>query len=649
MCILYSPRWARVENWILSLRVKQFEKMSSSISEDDAFAKRGIRLFLHLIDKSDSPNRSTGTHQEPLYDAPNDHTVILHVGKGTQTLKWLALAAQGRLKMLRRRNGRLRSREIRGRDVNFLPEKVTTTQRGRHMDPYARICDVFKNEGHVWIEFDESGGNVTHWKEHAFKAHEPGTLAKGIPLEAPYDHDTIASPRLTVRPNSPPQLLSPPNASLSQPPSVMTQRAYECDSRSYYDTVDTIMNALLYDWKTHLNQPKHITVTQDKWMELEPFYPSLLSIYRYYATAGHNDASPHKDSPFLLHKTSFQNLMTRCVLPPQLMSLFGLESSTTAENDVEVAEEEGIVDGIAETEDVTTPEEVVVVSEEIERYEFMEIILLMAAQLSEQSEEKNPAFADSLGTLLTEHILMKAWLEVPHGWWFAHPNSFRFRRLYREETNAELIKRVDKLWTIFLSLAASSQRRLGIIGEKVNPQVAYEEFYDLLRKGGMLRGKHGVAPDLVRASFAFAQMVNTDDMKVRSAFVDPAAFSRCTFVEFLECLTWLAEIQPKTSVIKSVRFSQDLSLLLDSVLGCVSHDFWTLNKIKSFSLVSSRFGRDYNMSKRLGASPEIGQQELTYENEAHLLEQLDFSGRALYALPPRVVGKLGKMFFTYSS
>ena len=135
MCILYSLRWDRVEDWILSLR-----EMASSISEDDAFDKRGIRLFLHLIDKSDSPNRSAGTHQEPLYDAPNDHTVILHVGKGTQTLKWLALAAQGRLKMLRRRNGRLRSREIRGRDVNFLPEKVTTTQRGRHMDPYARIC-----------------------------------------------------------------------------------------------------------------------------------------------------------------------------------------------------------------------------------------------------------------------------------------------------------------------------------------------------------------------------------------------------------------------------------------------------------------------------------------------------------------------------
>ena len=97
---------------------------------------------------------------------------------------------------------------------------------------------------------------------------------------------------------------------MTGPQSVMIQRAYECDSRSYYDTVDTILNAMLYDWKTHLNQPKHITVTQEKWMELEPFYPSLLSIYRYYATAGHDDASPHKDSPFLLHKTSFHDLIT---------------------------------------------------------------------------------------------------------------------------------------------------------------------------------------------------------------------------------------------------------------------------------------------------------------------------------------------------
>ena len=145
--------------------------------------KRGIRLFLHLIDKSDSPNRSAGTHQEPLYDAPNDHTVILHVGKGTQTLKWLALAAQGRLKMLRRRTDACALAKF----VAGTPTSCPKKSRLRNVEGHGSVrphCDVFKNEGHVWIEFDESGGNVTHWKG-THSRHTSLGRVKGIPLEAP--------------------------------------------------------------------------------------------------------------------------------------------------------------------------------------------------------------------------------------------------------------------------------------------------------------------------------------------------------------------------------------------------------------------------------------------------------------------------------
>ena len=81
----------------------------------------------------------------------------------------------------------------------------------------------------------------------------------------------------------------------------------------------------------------------------------------------------------------------------------------------------------------------------------------------------------------------------PKGWWFAHPNAFRFRRFYREETNGQFISRVDKLYTIFLALCSTSQRRLGIVGERVNPQLSFDEYFDVLRKGGLLTGKSGIS------------------------------------------------------------------------------------------------------------------------------------------------------------
>ena len=37
-------------------------------------------------------------------------------------------------------------------------------------DPYAKICDVFQDLDHIWINFDERGGTVSRWKTKMFSA-----------------------------------------------------------------------------------------------------------------------------------------------------------------------------------------------------------------------------------------------------------------------------------------------------------------------------------------------------------------------------------------------------------------------------------------------------------------------------------------------
>ena len=96
-------------------------------------------------------------------------------------------------------------------------------------------------------------------------------------------------------------------------------------------------------------------------------------------------------------------------------------------------------------------------------------------------------------------------------------------------------------------------------------------------------------------------------------------------------------------------FSQDLSMLLGEVVQCVPVSFWATHKVKSYAAIVSRYGRDYNMVKRIGESPEVDRHETSYENETSLLEQenLAFSGRNVYRLPDAVTRAMGKQGLTH--
>ena len=139
-----------------------------------------ITLILHLYDNTDNPKRSQQNATEPIYLDRNEHVIELFCGEGMQSIKWLTLAAAGRLKHLRKNTmtGRVRFREAYlGIDSQFLmPSSIDTKRRDAKDDtnllplknPYAKIKDVFEDQDHIWINFDERGGTVTKWKTTAY-------------------------------------------------------------------------------------------------------------------------------------------------------------------------------------------------------------------------------------------------------------------------------------------------------------------------------------------------------------------------------------------------------------------------------------------------------------------------------------------------
>ena len=63
---------------------------------------RLVKVILHLYDNTNNPKRSQQNATEPIYLDRNEHVIELFCGEGMQSIKWLTLAAAGRLKHLRK-------------------------------------------------------------------------------------------------------------------------------------------------------------------------------------------------------------------------------------------------------------------------------------------------------------------------------------------------------------------------------------------------------------------------------------------------------------------------------------------------------------------------------------------------------------------
>ena len=288
----------------------------------------------------------------------------------------------------------------------------------------------------------------------------------------------------------------------------------------------------------------------------------------------------------------------------------------------------------------------------LERYEFIEMVVTIAYEMFNQKRRLG-SLAEAFKYLVTEKIMPNVWDNVECGHFFANPNAFRFKRFYREETNAKFIERADKLYTIFLYQARLSQRRYGLIGERLNPQLAYEEYYEFLRKGGMMSKRSGITTQVIRLSFQFSQMLVVDELKVTSHMDNIDTFYRCTFTEFCEALCWMAQLALKEreeqAAIKSTHFSQVLGLVLDEVISCMSKDWWKKTHIKSWKKRNDRHGKDRNRVMRVGETPEIDMHETSLEEENSIHERIEYPNRNVYKLPDPVTRALGRDFHNYCS
>ena len=182
--IIFCTRSCVLQQVTLPCQVtKIFMTISKNIQETM------ITLILHLYDNTDNPKRSQQNGTEPIYLDRNEHVVELFCGDGLQTIKWLTLTSAHRLKQLRKTHGRLRLREAYlGIDCDFLmPSSIDTKRRGVDendadilplKNPYAKIKDVFQDQDHVWINFDERGGAVTKWKRAAYHLNKELVIPK---------------------------------------------------------------------------------------------------------------------------------------------------------------------------------------------------------------------------------------------------------------------------------------------------------------------------------------------------------------------------------------------------------------------------------------------------------------------------------------
>ena len=340
--------------------------------EDDLEGGKDIKLYLHLIDKSDNPSRSAGTHQEPLFNRPNDYIVALHVGDGRQSLKWLAMAAQGRMKMLRKRSGRVRAREpILGSPADALPEMINMEDDGQtkkiSSNPYAKVRDIFKSGDHVWIHFDQSGGSITHWKAAAYSGTDGYKDSKtsddaacnmlplaSISLEetmgasmSPPSYPTSPLEKTEYSPRlSPRRMRTPPNVEAEnngpgkkknndRPLSIAQSRPYESDSRGYFDSPECLNKLLLLDWHNHLENPKVLQpLTKRAFGALKGFYPGLVSLFRYYSCIGKHT------NIYSMERKTLNKFLRRVEIPREHLVLVGVNMpKVVLEDDEDVAEE----------------------------------------------------------------------------------------------------------------------------------------------------------------------------------------------------------------------------------------------------------------------------------------------------------------------
>ena len=361
-----------------------------------------MKLILHLIDGSFNPLHSSLTAIEPINNKPAQHILTLAVGRGDQTIKWLTLAAQQRLKHLHEHHGRVRQREpILGSAATFIPCGVNkdSTESKFELDPYSQINECFNDGDNVFIVFNQQMGcAITDWGSSAFYRHR--FIEHEEEEDVPEVKEGEPKPTPKVR-----------------DPSMFFERIFECDSQATTETRPLMDRAFEADWKFHVKKPRFMERQPRSIRErMRSYYPRIKAIYSYYA------ASSNEGSPFTLNMSEMRNLMAKCDLPFSHLDILWAETNYESVKD----------DGNADRE--------------LARFEFVEMCIRLAFEHFVPSELKHgtdkttkqphdvmTALDSGLVELMDEHVLPQAWRSIPHARYFADPDAFRRERMYTEQ------------------------------------------------------------------------------------------------------------------------------------------------------------------------------------------------------------------------
>ena len=193
-----------------------------------------MKLILHLVDASFSPNTSAYTAIQPLHE-PKQHIINLPVGSGDQTIKWLTLAAQQRLKQLHQHHGRVRQREpILGSSASYIPQGIqretsTTAETPPKpaLDPYAQINECFQDGDIIYLTFNQQMGcSISDFSSSAFYRH------RFVEEEPKEFHDAESKQGEPL----------PPSPKIRDP-SMFFERIFESDSQSTIETRPLMVRA----------------------------------------------------------------------------------------------------------------------------------------------------------------------------------------------------------------------------------------------------------------------------------------------------------------------------------------------------------------------------------------------------------------------
>ena len=257
---------------------------------------REMKLELHLVDSSFSPLHSSLTAIEPINSRPVQHIIPLSVGRGDQTIKWLTLTAQQRLRQLHQHHGRVRQREpILGSSASFIPagiNKSSATSSGEAvdlLDPYSSINECFEDGDEVYILFNQQMGcAITDWGSSAFSRHRF--------VELNEEEEEVAEEKGEASP-----------LKQAREPSMFFERIFEADSQSNLETRPLMDRAFEADWKFHVKKPRFMKRQPRTIRErVRHYYPAMKAIYTYYA------AGSSSGSPFTLNMAEFRTLMSKC-------------------------------------------------------------------------------------------------------------------------------------------------------------------------------------------------------------------------------------------------------------------------------------------------------------------------------------------------